>query len=104
MERVDGKAAGDYGFITCQRIGLADGGEGGYGAAKPDPVIHRYRGTTCVRQVPRPHRQDMRRAQEAGVRKNSIPRTLWKSRLKVHTAGKKIAPGTDTGIFRLRAR
>jgi hypothetical protein len=25
MERVDGKAAGDYGFITCQRIGLADG-------------------------------------------------------------------------------
>jgi hypothetical protein len=25
MERVDGKAAGDHGFITCQRIGLADG-------------------------------------------------------------------------------
>ena len=25
MERVDGKAAGDYGFISCQRIGLADG-------------------------------------------------------------------------------
>jgi hypothetical protein len=25
MERDDGKAAGDYGFITCQRIGLADG-------------------------------------------------------------------------------
>jgi hypothetical protein len=24
MERVDGKAAGDHGFITCQRIGLAD--------------------------------------------------------------------------------
>ena len=22
MERVDGKAAGDYSFITCQRIGL----------------------------------------------------------------------------------
>jgi hypothetical protein len=46
IERVDGKAAGDYGFITCQRIGLADGaradaipnaagGEGGHGAAKP---------------------------------------------------------------------
>jgi hypothetical protein len=55
MERVDGKAAGDYGFITCQRIGLADGdgaradaipnaagGESGHGAAKPDGVIHRY--------------------------------------------------------------
>ena len=53
MERVDGKAAGDHGFITCQRIGLADGeradaipdaagGEGGHGVAKPDPVIHRY--------------------------------------------------------------
>jgi hypothetical protein len=53
MERVDGKAAGDHGFITCQRIGLADGaradaipnaagGEGGHGAAKPDGVIHRY--------------------------------------------------------------
>ena len=53
MERVDGKAAGDYGFITCQRIGLADGaradaipnaagGEGGHGAAKPEGVIHRY--------------------------------------------------------------
>jgi hypothetical protein len=52
MERVDGKAAGDYSFITCQRIGLADGaradaipnaagGEGGHGAANPDPVIHR---------------------------------------------------------------
>jgi hypothetical protein len=25
MERADGKAAGDDGFITCQRIGLADG-------------------------------------------------------------------------------
>ena len=25
MERTDGKAAGDDGFITCQRIGLADG-------------------------------------------------------------------------------
>jgi hypothetical protein len=25
MKRVDGKAAGDYGFITCQRIGLANG-------------------------------------------------------------------------------
>jgi hypothetical protein len=45
MERVDGKAAGDHAFITCQRIGLADearadaipnaaGGEGGHGAAK----------------------------------------------------------------------
>ena len=54
MERVDGKAAGDYGFIACQRIGLADGacadaipnaagGEGGHGATKPDPVIHRLR-------------------------------------------------------------
>ena len=53
MERVDGKAAGDYDFKTCQRIGLADGarsdaipdaagGEGGHGVAKPDPVIHRY--------------------------------------------------------------
>jgi hypothetical protein len=52
MERVDGKAAGDHGFITCQRIGLADGaradaipnaagGEGGHGAAKPNGVIHR---------------------------------------------------------------
>ena len=52
MERVDGKAAGDYSFITCQRIGLADGaradaipnaagGEGGHGAANPDPVIHK---------------------------------------------------------------
>jgi hypothetical protein len=51
MERVDGKAAGDYGFITCQRISLADGAradaipntagdEGGHGAAKPDGVIH----------------------------------------------------------------
>jgi hypothetical protein len=50
MERVDGKAAGDHGFITCQRIGLADGaradaipnaagGEGGHGAAKPDPYL-----------------------------------------------------------------
>jgi hypothetical protein len=47
------KRRGDYGFITCQRIGLADGaradaipnaagGEGGHGAAKLDPVIHRY--------------------------------------------------------------
>ena len=25
MKRVDGKAAGDYSFITCKRIGLADG-------------------------------------------------------------------------------
>jgi hypothetical protein len=25
MERADGKAAGDDGFITCQRIRLADG-------------------------------------------------------------------------------
>ena len=54
MERVDGKAAGDYDLITCQRIGLADGaradaipnatgGEGGHGAAKPEAVIQRYR-------------------------------------------------------------
>jgi hypothetical protein len=46
MERIDGKAAGDHGFITCQRISLADGaradaipnaagGDGGDGAAKP---------------------------------------------------------------------
>jgi hypothetical protein len=53
VERVDGKAAGDHGFITCQRIGLADraradaipnaaGGEGGHEAAKPNGVIHRY--------------------------------------------------------------
>jgi hypothetical protein len=50
MERVDGKAVGDYGFITFQRTGLADGaradaipnaagGESGHGAAKPDGVI-----------------------------------------------------------------
>jgi hypothetical protein len=54
MERVDGKAAGDHGFITCQRVGLADGGradaiphaaggEGGHGVAKPEGVIHRLR-------------------------------------------------------------
>jgi hypothetical protein len=53
MERVDGKAAGAYGFITCQRIGLADGaradaipnaagGQGGHGAAKLEAVIHWY--------------------------------------------------------------
>jgi hypothetical protein len=53
MERIDGKAAGDHGFITCQRISLADGarrdaipnaagGDGGDGAANPDPVVHRY--------------------------------------------------------------
>jgi hypothetical protein len=47
------KRRGDYGFITCQRVGLADGahadtipnvagGEGGHGAAKLDGVIHRY--------------------------------------------------------------
>ena len=45
MERVDGKAAGDYGFITCQRIDVANGaradaipnvagGEGSHGPAK----------------------------------------------------------------------
>jgi hypothetical protein len=54
---------GDYGFITCQRIGLADGaradavpnaagGEGGHGAAKRDPVIHRC----CVRTPERQSR------------------------------------------------
>jgi hypothetical protein len=54
MERVDGKAARTYGFITCQRIGLANGaradaisnaagGERSHTAAKPDPVIHRCR-------------------------------------------------------------
>jgi len=48
------KRRGDYGFITCQRVGLADGahadaipnvagGEGGHGAAKLDGVIHRCR-------------------------------------------------------------
>jgi hypothetical protein len=53
MERVDRKAAGDYGFGTCQRIGLADGaranaipnaagGKGGHGAVKLEGVIHRY--------------------------------------------------------------
>jgi hypothetical protein len=53
MERADGKAAGDDGFITCQRIGLADGvradaipnaagGEGGHGAATPDGATHTY--------------------------------------------------------------
>jgi hypothetical protein len=53
MERVDRKVAGDHSFITYQKIGLTDGeradaisntagGEGGHGAAKPDPVIHRY--------------------------------------------------------------
>jgi hypothetical protein len=47
------KRRGDYGFITCQRIGLADGaranaipnaagGERGHGAARADGVIHRY--------------------------------------------------------------
>ena len=47
------KRRGDYGFITCQRVGLADGaradaitnvagGEGGHGAAKLEGVIHRY--------------------------------------------------------------
>jgi hypothetical protein len=54
MGRVDGKAVGDYGFITCQTVGLADGaradaiphavgGEGGHGAARVDGVIHRSR-------------------------------------------------------------
>ena len=53
MEGADGKAAGDHGFITCQRIGLADGarpdaipnaagGEGGHRAATPDVASHRY--------------------------------------------------------------
>jgi hypothetical protein len=53
MEGADGKAAGDHGFITCQRIGLADGarpdaipnaagGEGGHRAATPDVGSHRY--------------------------------------------------------------
>jgi len=48
----DGKAAGDDGFITCQRIGLADGarldaipnaagGEGGHGPATSDMASHR---------------------------------------------------------------
>jgi hypothetical protein len=52
------KRRGDYGFITCQRVGLADGahadaipnvagGEGGHGAAKLDGVIHRY----CVNRL-----------------------------------------------------
>jgi hypothetical protein len=36
MERVDGKAAGDYGFITCQRIGLADG-------ARADAILYQTR-------------------------------------------------------------
>jgi hypothetical protein len=31
MERADGKAAGDDGFLTSQRIGLADG-------ARPDAI------------------------------------------------------------------
>ena len=42
------KGGGGHGFITYQRISLADraradavGGEGGHGAARPDPVIHR---------------------------------------------------------------
>ena len=46
------KRLGNHGFITCQRIGLADGaradaipnaagGEGGHGATKPDGLIHR---------------------------------------------------------------
>jgi hypothetical protein len=59
MERVDGKAAGDYSFITCQRIGLADGaradaipnaagGEGGHGAANPDPVNSQVPGLPLV--------------------------------------------------------
>jgi hypothetical protein len=43
MERVDGKAAGDYGFITCQKVGLADGARADaiLHAAKLDGVIHR---------------------------------------------------------------
>jgi hypothetical protein len=47
------KAAGDDAFITCQRIGLADGarpdaipnaagGEGGHGTATPDGATHTY--------------------------------------------------------------
>jgi hypothetical protein len=55
METVDGKAVGYYGFITCQRVGLADGaradaiphavgGEGSHGAARVDGVIHRCGG------------------------------------------------------------
>jgi hypothetical protein len=47
------KQRGTNGFITCQRIGLADGarpdaipnaagGEGGHGAATPDVATHRY--------------------------------------------------------------
>jgi hypothetical protein len=46
------KRRGTTGFITCQRVGLADGaradaiphaagGEGGHGAARPEGVIHR---------------------------------------------------------------
>ena len=50
MERVDGKAAGDHGFITCQRVSAwqmegaptpipnVAGGEGGHEAAKPEGV------------------------------------------------------------------
>jgi hypothetical protein len=53
-ERVVGKAAGDECvFIPGEGTGQADedgsdampdaaGGEGGHGAAKPNPVIHRY--------------------------------------------------------------
>jgi hypothetical protein len=51
--RVDGKAAGDYSFITLpEGVGLADGGradaipnatggEGSHGAARPEGVIDR---------------------------------------------------------------
>jgi len=53
MERVGRKAAGDFGFVSCQRISLADGAranaipnaagdEGGHGAIKLEGVIHRY--------------------------------------------------------------
>jgi hypothetical protein len=62
MERVDGKAAGDYSFITCQRIGLADGaradaipnaagGEGGHGAANPDPRNSQVPGLPAASQT-----------------------------------------------------
>jgi hypothetical protein len=45
MERVDGKAAEDHGFITCQSIGLADG-------ERADAIFYQTR--RAVRAVTRP--------------------------------------------------
>jgi hypothetical protein len=79
MERADGKAAGDDGFITCQRIGLADGarpdaipnaagGEGGHGAATPDVATHRYSDSHLVCVVGRCRRRRHRALGRQGDR------------------------------------